>query len=272
MFSITYVELSMVRYEGTSGIFDEDKLLTVRKTRTKDDIHYILDTSKTNQLSNLHHQHKEERRSNMSTLKDSKYLTLPPHLINKSSSSSSTSTRSVGELLIDGGCDTSLCGNGFVVESTTERKVNVQGFNSDMKITHLPVVTAIAAVTLMDETIIIEVNEAIYVKGNRTSLLSTFQAREFGVQVHDTARRHGGRQSVVADGYEIPLLVKNGLMVLPVREPTSEEASKCTRVVLTSDQPWDVQVYGEDTDENDVVRANFFDTITSRMRLKAFVN
>ena len=34
----------------------------------------------------------------------------------------------LGEILIDGGCDTCLCGQGFVVESTTSRTVNVQGF------------------------------------------------------------------------------------------------------------------------------------------------
>ena len=33
-----------------------------------------------------------------------------------------------GEILVDGGCDTSLVGQGFVVESTTSRKVSVQGF------------------------------------------------------------------------------------------------------------------------------------------------
>ena len=54
---LTEKKLSIVRYEETSGRYDEDKLLTVRKTRTKDDIHYILDMSKTTQPSNIHHQH-----------------------------------------------------------------------------------------------------------------------------------------------------------------------------------------------------------------------
>ena len=71
-----------------------------------------------------------------------------------------------GEVLVDGGCDTSLVGNGFMVESTTSRKVSVQGFNDDMQLEALPIVTAITAVDLPSGTIIIELNEAIYVQGN----------------------------------------------------------------------------------------------------------
>jgi len=94
-----------------------------------------------------------------------------------------------GEILIDGGCDTSLVGNGFLVESTTERMVSVQGFNEKIKIDKLPVVTALTIVVIQDIACILVINECIYVKGNTTSLLSTYQAREYGVQVNDVAAR-----------------------------------------------------------------------------------
>ena len=182
-----------------------------------------------------------------------------PNLMNKVSSSSHNNA--IGNLLIDGGCDTSLCGNGFIVESTTERTVSVQGFNNKMKIGHLPVVTAITAIDLVEETIILEINEAIYVKDNNTSLLSTFQAREYGVIINDIAKRHGGAQNIIADGVELPLELKNGLMMTSVRTPTDDEIRNCTRVVLTCDQPWEVQAYNKPVGATNLVRNNSIENI-----------
>ena len=151
-----------------------------------------------------------------------------------------------GELLIDGGCDTTLVGKGFKIESTTARSVNVQGFNENMKINKLPIVTAVTAIDLPEETLILEFNECIHVENNTVSLLSTFQTRENGVQVYDTARRHGGKQSIMVDDYEIPLSVNNGLLLLNIREPTVSEQEKCVRIIMTADSIWDVGIYDED--------------------------
>jgi len=61
-----------------------------------------------------------------------------------------------------------------------------------MKIDKLPVVTAITTVVIQGVPYILVINECIYVEGNATSLLSTYQAREFGVTVNNVAVRHGG--------------------------------------------------------------------------------
>ena len=37
-----------------------------------------------------------------------------------------------GKLLIDGGCDTSLADNEFIIESQTNRDVDVQGFTDSI--------------------------------------------------------------------------------------------------------------------------------------------
>ena len=71
--------------------------------------------------------------------------------------------------------------------------------------------TAVTAVTLNRETIIFEVNEVVHVQENPISLPSTFQDRENGVRVIDVAKRHGGTQNMVADGYDLPLIVRNSL-------------------------------------------------------------
>ena len=57
-----------------------------------------------------------------------------------------------------------------------------------MTIDKVPIVSVITAVDLPGSTIILECNECIRVENNAVSLLSTFQARENGVQVYDTAK------------------------------------------------------------------------------------
>ena len=96
--------------------------------------------------------------------------------------------RSRGNLLVDGGCDTSLVGNGFVVESETFRTVNVQGFTNVVTLNELPIVTAVGEIIVNGEPILIQIDEAVYVEGDPTSLLSTFQAHEHGVRVNDVAK------------------------------------------------------------------------------------
>jgi len=76
-----------------------------------------------------------------------------------------------GDMLIDGGCDTSLVGNGFIIESATNRTITVQVFQDQMKIEELPIVTAITAIDLPEETFILEVNEVIYVSKHTLTLI-----------------------------------------------------------------------------------------------------
>ena len=155
-------------------------------------------------------------------------------------SKSSSKSMSEGEVLVDGGCDTSLVGQGFVVESTTSRTVSVQGFQEGLTLEELPIVTAVTAIDLPDGTFIIEMGEAIHIPSNETSLLSTFQAREHGVIVNDVAKRHNGQQNIIADDVEIPLNVVQKLLSFKIREPTKSERRNCPRITLTSDLLWDI--------------------------------
>ena len=141
-----------------------------------------------------------------------------------------------GQMLIDGGCDTMLSGKGWEIDSVSARKVKVQGYADQSEALDLPIGTALAAVDLEDQTIVLEANEAILMTENHSSLMSTFQVREFGHTIDDVARRHGGTQSIEADGITIPLAIKKGLFTMKVRPPTAEEKDDCLRIVLTSDQ------------------------------------
>ena len=94
----------------------------------------------------------------------------------------------------------------------------------------------------------LEANEAILMTENHSSLMSTFQVREFGHTIDDVARRHGGTQSIEADGITIPLAIKKGLFTMKVRPPTAEEKDDCLRIVLTSDQIWEPDQFNDDDD------------------------
>ena len=152
-----------------------------------------------------------------------------------------------GRLLIDGGCDTSLVGNGFYVESTTNRTVDVQGFADDIKVESLPIVLAVTAVDMGKEVVLLELHECIAVAGNQVSLLSTFQAREAGVIVNDITKQHNGKQNIECDDLRIPLVIEDGLMVIKIREPTEHERMTCERLTLTDNKPW---IVGNNDDDN----------------------
>ena len=63
--------------------------------------------------------------------------------------------------------------------------MTVQGFGEGILFYKLPIVTEVTMVDLERGTFILEVNEAIHVPSNSTSLLSTFQVRENGGVVVD---------------------------------------------------------------------------------------
>ena len=65
--------------------------------------------------------------------------------------------------------------------------------------------------------------------------------------MNDIAERHGGDQNLVVEGITVPLQVRNGLFTIACRVPTKEELQNCTRIVLTSDQEWDVTAVSNET-------------------------
>lgn len=69
---------------------------------------------------------------------------------------------------MDGGRDISLVGHGFLMEETSSRTVTVQGFDEDMVLEKLPIVSAVTTVYLEEGTFILEINEVIHVPSNPT--------------------------------------------------------------------------------------------------------
>jgi hypothetical protein len=144
-------------------------------------------------------------------------------------------------MILDSGTDSTVVGrNCDILEISSNRTARLTGFKDDLHADDLPIVTAAFACDLTGgPTIIIEVNEAVYIKNNTTSLLSTTQAREFGVAIDDVPIRYGGTQQITVDDYKIPLALESALLHIRLRKPTVHELETCDRVVLTSDEIWD---------------------------------
>ena len=150
-------------------------------------------------------------------------------------------------MIVDSGTDSTVVGKNCVVLATTERSARLVGFKDDLVADALPIVTAAFAFDPADgNPIILEVNEAVYIHGNTTSLLSPTQAREFGVAIDDIPTRYGGKQHILVDGYTIPLNFHNALLHLRLRKPTVYELEHCDHVILTGDQIWDPSALKDD--------------------------
>ena len=151
-------------------------------------------------------------------------------------------TSDTGRLMIDGCADTGVAaiGPGNMAEVyTTDRTVTLLGFDEDLFKEKIPIGGAAGSADLPGGTIILQMNEVPLIKGGSTSLLSTTQAREFGVKVNDVAKRHGGQQSIQVGDTIIPLQLQRALLSIPIREPTRWELENLPRVIVTSDEPWD---------------------------------
>ena len=111
--------------------------------------------------------------------------------------------------------------------------VDVQRSVDGIRIESLAIVSAVTAIDLDEETIILEIHECFSVKNNYTSHLSTFRARETGVIVNDVAKRYRCKHNIECVGYKFPFIVDDGLMNIQMQEPIMDERLNCTRIILT---------------------------------------
>ena len=89
-------------------------------------------------------------------------------------------------LILDNGANTCVLGKGWeVITVHPTRKAHVYGFDHQAAVKkHLDIVTAVSVVEVSGETILLQVNEAVYNPSADHSLLSEYQIRDFGVKIN----------------------------------------------------------------------------------------
>ena len=159
-----------------------------------------------------------------------------------------------GDLCVDGGTNISTMGRTFRVVQWSDRFCDMEGFANDLTKKGIRIGSGKTVVEISGEKFLIGLNEAPHLPYTQHSLLSTGQAREYGVWVGDVLKRHGGDQRVVAKGEDdnmvhLYLDAKNGLLVLPTRYPTDEEMSSLPTIWLTADSPWNPMTLDDESRE-----------------------
>ena len=97
-------------------------------------------------------------------------------------------------------------------------------------------------------------NETVYNPGSQVSLISEFQVREHGCIVDSVSRSHrvsikgdkGTQTFYPRDDLIISLKLMKGLMGFHIVEPTSEDITTLTHVIITGDNLWQPQSYIDD--------------------------
>ena len=151
-------------------------------------------------------------------------------------------------MCVDGGTNISLMGRSFKITTWSNREADMCGFADGLVKTNVRIGSGVSVYEYNGIKLLIGLHEAPYLQENAGSLLSTGQAREYGVWINDVLARHGGEQRLCAADeagtmVAIPFDVENGLFHIPLRYPTDDEMESLPIVWLTSNEvPWDPTV------------------------------
>ena len=142
------------------------------------------------------------------------------------------------ESLIDRGASGGFAGNDVRIISTGYQTANVAGVHGNV-LPDCPIGTVAGYINSTNGPIIAIMNQ--YAIGREgPTIHSANQLSYFGIDVDERPQRIGGRQSLKSpDGFEIPLIIKQGLAYMPMRPPTDLELQQLPHIILSSDLPWD---------------------------------
>ena len=159
---------------------------------------------------------------------------------------------------LDNAADTfGIGGTAWIVESLSGKTVHIEGYSEDATSSNVPIGNAVTALDLPDgETLILHANEGTVLGDKANTLASEKQMEANGVIVYTD---ESGRKFIEADGYIIPLTVKEAMQTFQIRRPTEHELRTCVHVHLTSDLPWNP----EEINDKEITSAKY-DALISR--------
>ena len=162
--------------------------------------------------------------------------------------------RSSRGALVDRGANGGIIGelDAKITAVDPNRHIDITGIDNHQA-RGLRIVTACALVRSQRGDVICWFHQYAHMPGYDTSIHSSIQLEAYGSTVDEKSKRAGGSQSITTiDGYVFPLDVKNGLPYLKMRIPTDSEVESLPHVHMTSDSPWNPNVYDNDlsTDEH----------------------
>jgi hypothetical protein len=144
--------------------------------------------------------------------------------------------------LVDRGANGGLVGNDVRIMCTTDREVDVSGFDNH-QMTNLCIVTAGGVISTQQGHVLLVMHQYAHVPQGKTIHLA-IQLKSFGNKVDDQSLKlkQGSQTISTLDGYVIPMNFINGLPYMPIRPYTDTEHATLPRVILTSDVEWDPSI------------------------------
>jgi len=134
--------------------------------------------------------------------------------------------------VIDGGADTGLKGDAYIFVEHTIRRANVVGFDEGLTKTNLPIGSCVTAtLDAQGKAIVLLENDQIDHTTQPNSMMSLNQMRAFGVDIDDClsffeVRGCYGRQSMKIGEHGIPLQLKFGTLIIPLRNKSRIQLRK----------------------------------------------
>ena len=157
--------------------------------------------------------------------------------------------------LVDRGANGCVFGDDVRMINTTGRKVDITGLDNH-QVSNKDIGTAAGVTETHVGPVIAIFHQGAY-HGRGRSIIAPAQLEAFGVSVSDQHRAFGGMQCISADGYVIPIAIRNSLPYIPLRPYTDAEWDSMPHIFLTSDEDWDPSLYDHDplVDDEDWVDA-----------------
>jgi hypothetical protein len=149
---------------------------------------------------------------------------------------------------LDSHADTCVAGANFVTLYETGESVNVHSFTPEQSPLHKIKIGSAATSYICEggEIVVLVINQALLF-GDRlpNSLINPKQLRAYGHVVEDAPRQFSSNSthsiSILGEGgFVIPLEMKGVISCFASHRPTDHELETCRRIVLTSDQPWNL--------------------------------
>ena len=150
-------------------------------------------------------------------------------------------------MLVDTGADTCVLGPAFKIISSTDRKVDMVGAQSDMVREDLVIGSGVTLATLENgKHVILRFNESLINNKEGKSIIGVNQVRHYQHEINERAKIYGGLQNIVTlDEDVIPLVFHQSMTWLNISYPTDEDLTKYPIIEMTSDVPWDPSQSGE---------------------------
>jgi hypothetical protein len=158
----------------------------------------------------------------------------------------------------DSGADSSVLGKYAHVTTYTGRHAYLVGYDpANTRSSKIPIVSGYIKVKAHNDIpVILEVHEALFNDKSPITLISEYQARDFGTIIDSVSTRHktiagtyGTQRMIISPDLHIPLVDRGGLMGFEVLPWKKGDEERFEIIPITSDAKWTPRRYSQSLED-----------------------